>query len=533
MQTLAYSDGTLPPRPHYRWLVLAVPIGIVLIMLSFSDFSVLIRWWQQPEGSHAWMIPIISLLIMWRRWPRFVAAVGPGAFSGTWLVLLGVSIYILDSVGNLYQLQIPALILITLGIIASSVGWNAARFALAPLAFCLFASPPPDTFYVYLSLQLQLLSSAIGTNLLHQIGVSAFLDGNIIDLGIYRLHVAEACSGLRYLFPLLALAFLCTWMYPASLFLKIIVFASTIPITIMTNSFRIALTGVLVHHFSIERAEGFMHLFEGWLIFFTALSMLFALMYVLQRLRSTGPISTMLIDVDRIDGKYVSSGQPSSGERVPWRVTTALMITIVVLATSVAVYAWLQSKEPVIVDRRPFAAYPQQLEQWQGTAASISANLEETLAASDYLLADYIKVGEEEDIVNLWIAYFDHNSRKGVGHTPKGCLPGAGWEFDRLDRVQSSFQNFDGERFVLMRGIARKSGRRILFYYWLENGEAQYVDNRVFGLVNAYKSLLNKPTDAGLVRVVTPLRTGETEIEAERRVLDFLSVAYPKLEPHF
>ena len=447
--------------------------------------------------------------------------------------MLGVIIFLLDSAGNLYQLQIPALALTTIGISAACIGWPSTRFAIAPLVFSLFASPPPDTLYIYLSLKLQLISSEIGTAILHQLGVSAFLDGNIIDLGVYRLHVAEACSGLRYLFPLLALSFLLAWAYPASIFSKFFIFASAIPITILTNSLRIALTGVLVHHFSIAQAEGFMHLFEGWLIFLSALGILLLVMYGLKRLRTPMTDSVILIDLDRIDGSYVRHKEVESPPGRPQFATAALVSTTLLLGTAAGAYAWHLSKEPVIDDRQPLMAFPQQLGEWRGTASSIGTNLEKTLSPSDYLLADYSTADNDGDIVNLWIAYFDQNSRQGVGHTPKGCLPGGGWEFDHLQKKELSIPNFSGDTFSIMQGIARKNGRQIMLYYWIDNGHQQFVDNRYFGLINAYKSLANKPTDAALIRVVTPLNEGESEATAEKRILNFLSLAYPKMEPYF
>jgi exosortase len=60
---------------------------------------------------------------------------------------------------------------------------------------------PSGFFYNALSSQLQLWSSALGVGVLQAIGVTAFREGNVIDLGPVQLQVAEACSGIRYLFP--------------------------------------------------------------------------------------------------------------------------------------------------------------------------------------------------------------------------------------------------------------------------------------------------------------------------------------------
>ena len=97
--------------------------------------------------------------------------------------------------------------------------------------------------------------------------IPVYLDGNIIDLGTSKLLVAEACSGLRYLYPLLCLSFLAAYLFQAPIWQRVIVFLSAIPITIAMNGFRIGLVGILVSRWGAEQAEGLLHLFEGWVIF--------------------------------------------------------------------------------------------------------------------------------------------------------------------------------------------------------------------------------------------------------------------------
>jgi exosortase len=72
-------------------------------------------------------------------------------------------------------------------------------------------------------------------------------EGNVIDLGVYKLQVVEACSGLRYLYPLLGLGFLAAYLFQAPFWQRALVFLSTIPITILMNSLRIGIVGILVN----------------------------------------------------------------------------------------------------------------------------------------------------------------------------------------------------------------------------------------------------------------------------------------------
>ena len=104
--------------------------------------------------------------------------------------------------------------------------------------------------------------------------MSVFLEGNVIDLGTYRLQVVEACSGLNYMFPLMTIGLLFVYVYQAPLLARLLIFALTVPISVLMNSVRIAAIGILVNHKGIGAAEGFMHYFEGWVVFLLCLFLL-------------------------------------------------------------------------------------------------------------------------------------------------------------------------------------------------------------------------------------------------------------------
>ncbi|MEO0613098.1 MAG: archaeosortase/exosortase family protein, partial [Pseudomonadota bacterium] len=94
-----------------------------------------------------------------------------------------------------------------------------------------------------LSWNFQRMSSELGVAMIQAMNIPVYLSGNVIDLGTYQLAVAEACSGLRYLFPFLSLGFLAAYLFKGTWWQKAIIFLSTIPITILMNSLRIAITG--------------------------------------------------------------------------------------------------------------------------------------------------------------------------------------------------------------------------------------------------------------------------------------------------
>jgi exosortase/archaeosortase family protein len=100
--------------------------------------------------------------------------------------------------------------------------------------------PLPGVLYFKLNTWLQLISSELGVFFLQLANVPVFLEGNIIDLGVLRLHVAEACSGLRYLFPILSFSYIFAVLYRGPMWHKAVLLISAAPITVFMNSVRIA-----------------------------------------------------------------------------------------------------------------------------------------------------------------------------------------------------------------------------------------------------------------------------------------------------
>ena len=166
------------------------------------------------------------------------------------------------------------------------------------LLYLLAALPLPVFLQNELSSRLQLWSSALGIGCLQLVGVMAYREGNVIDLGPIQLQVVEACSGVRYLFPLIALTLLCAYLYRESLWKRILLVLSSIPISILLNGFRIGAIGLLVEAYGGSAAEGFSHFFEGWVFFVASLGLLCAEMWVLARVGSS-VIAPSICAVDR------------------------------------------------------------------------------------------------------------------------------------------------------------------------------------------------------------------------------------------
>ena len=220
--------------------------------------------WQRDEYNHCYLIPFISLFLLATRMRELAAVPWEGSKAGLWVLGVAFVLLVLGEFSAIYTISQVGFVTGVIGAAIAVFGMPFFRIAWPALVYLYFMVPLPDFLEVQLSAGMQLVSSQLGVAVVRMFGMPVYLEGNVIDLGTYQLAVAEACSGLRYLFPLMSFGFLCAVLFQAPLWQRAVVFLSSIPITLLMNSLRIGVIGILVNNYGIEQAEGFLHDFEGW-----------------------------------------------------------------------------------------------------------------------------------------------------------------------------------------------------------------------------------------------------------------------------
>ena len=504
---------------------------VLLILVSLPIFWIghvsLALAWSTAEYSHGPLIPLISLYLFLRelrrmpppapevrlRWPGLVVVAGALALAG---------------LGNL--MRVPdivtyAFILWVAGVVLTVFGWSRGRLHMLPVFHLVFMLPLPQFIYWKLTIFLQWVSSALGVWLLNLGGVAVFLEGNVIDLGVYKLQVAEACSGLRYLFPILSFSYLFAILYRGPLWHKALLLLSAAPLTVVMNSVRIAVIGVLVNNYGIEQAEGFLHFFEGWVIFLICVAILFGLAMVLQRLAPTPLTLSEAIDLD-------FEGFGTIFTRIfAIRASGALLFAVLITAAASTAWHTLPATEVTAPNRDPLLLFPRQVGDWQSYTVDLEPDIERVLAADDYLNAFYQKPGEAE-VVSFFVAYYAKQTEGQGIHSPEVCLPTGGWEVFSLaqtnvDMTAAGYGIIDANRAVIQKGTSKQ-----LVYYWFE-GRGKRLSNDFSAKLSVLKdSLTMGRTDGALVRYVTPIAANETEADADARILRFMALSLKSL-PRF
>ena len=265
--------------------VFAGAVVAILIALYAPVFPVwLDDLWHDPNYSHVFIVPIISGFVIWQRWRVLATVPIHGSWRGVLLILAGVAALIAGDIGAENFLMRSSLIAVLAGLILFHFGPAMLRALAFPLSFFLFMVPMPAIFFYATTARLQNIAAESGAWALDLLGVPILLDGNVIHLSRITLGVTEACSGIRSLITLMALGVAWAYLMLPRFWMQVVLVASVLPITILSNAGRIVMTGLVGRWFGIEYAEGFFHYVSGWLVFVLALLCFLAVHWVIRLL---------------------------------------------------------------------------------------------------------------------------------------------------------------------------------------------------------------------------------------------------------
>jgi len=273
----ADTDRQTARLPWAAWIW----FGLLLIVSYAPVLWRLVRQWDDdPDMGHGFFVPVVAGFIAWQK-RRELASLEPSPnWWGLVVVLYGAMQLYIATLGAELFLARTAFVISVIGIVLLLGGTAWLRALAFPLLLLFFMIPIPAVVYNSVTFRLQLLASKVSTEALNVLQIPVLREGNILELAEQKLSVVEACSGIRSLLSLSFLSLVYGYFFEKRLWMRVALFAATIPIAILANASRVTLTGVLTEY-KPELAEGFFHTASGWVIFLVALAILILLHQVL------------------------------------------------------------------------------------------------------------------------------------------------------------------------------------------------------------------------------------------------------------
>ena len=484
-------------------------------VLYWDSFPPLLNRWYSDDYSYCWIVVPLAVYVAWQRRDMLPKVSSPAVKSGYFTVLLAGFLFFLGKASAVDALVFTSMWLSVFAVVLFIFGWRSMKAFLFPLIVLAFAIPPPPFINRMLTFKLRLISSDLSVRIMQFIDIPVFREGNVIDLGMIQLHVVDACSGLRYLFPTVLLGVLIGYWFNRRPWQRIVVILATVPTAIATNALRIAIVGFIARSISVETAENFFHEASGIIIYLLSIVLLVALSFFLNLFSSKNEINSV---------QSVSSyGQPST--------TAPLHIIVMSLFLGVFFLVYQGSVSGrVIPKRQSFDNFPMSFSQYEGKREYFDDNVVKSLGADDYISGIFKDKKTGRDIL-LLTSYYNYQEPQRAAHNPVSCLlGGGGWDLSSTTDLNPDLKA--GRPFKVRRLILQKPGYRLLALYWFQQRGRIITNEYLNKAYLALDSIQKRRTDGALVRLELLLDEGET-IEHGQKILDrFISNFSSILAPY-
>jgi EpsI family protein len=201
-------------------------------------------------------------------------------------------------------------------------------------------------------------------------------------------------------------------------------------------------------------------------------------------------------------------------------------ISVLVLLSATAVFLHDHDRPEILPARRPLSAFPWQIGNWRGASLPVNPTQLSVLGPGDFLVRDYQSVSGGEP-VSLFIAYFPSQRTGDTIHSPKNCLPGAGWV--PLESGRLRVRNADGSTMSINRYIVAKGLSRALVLYWYQAHERVTASEYLAKIRLVEDAVRMNRTDGALVRIVVPFDASGGTQQAQSAAVCFIAHIQPML----
>ena len=269
------SPTRLPENGRNKIMIL-LPVIAGLVVLYLPSLVDLMRGvWSTDQQAHGPIVLSIACWLIYRKWHDMLNASegqSTAPITGWSIFIIGLLLYIIGRSQEILLFEIGSVILLLSAILLIMRGRTALKAMWFPLFFMLFMIPLPSVVVDAVTMPMKMSVSYVAENVLFWAGYPIARTGVILQIGQYKLLVADACAGLHTLFTLEALGLLyLNIIRHESLLRNIMLAILIVPISFTANVIRVMVLTLITYHYGDEAGQGFLHGFSGMVLFLTAL----------------------------------------------------------------------------------------------------------------------------------------------------------------------------------------------------------------------------------------------------------------------
>ncbi len=519
---MSRQAATLSTLPRRRFALGALIAVVALLVAAFwwTGYWMGVRW--EATGSyysHGWLVPPVSLYLVWRK-RRQLAAARKRPCAWGWLLLApSLLAHVFGTACQVGFISGFAMLGTLAGVVLTLLGPEVFRILLFPIAFLAFMVPLPELLIELFSFRLKMWAARIAVGTGKMFGMVLAREGSFVHMPEGRLVVDDVCSGLKYLISLTAFGALYAYISSANRWGKALLFLLAVPVAFVANVLRVTIMVAAAYVAGVETAEAwYFHDLFGFLLFIVAFVILFAVEALLLKPRKHGEDDTR---TGRSDNG--ATPEPLSGRL---RVSPAAYGAVLLpLAAVAAVSVHLSWPRQTASASQILSVIPEQFGRWHGRDQELDDRTYDVLGTRDVLSRFY--VDDRGRRVQLLIVVAQQIRRRT--HPPEQCFSGGGYSI-RSRTLRTVPVALQGQSSIEVRELALdgpghnrlawyfyKTGRRIsTSYFWHQAGVAL--------------RKIAAPDAADILIRVDALHQGPPGEQERQRLTEFLNALSSSLE---
>lgn len=262
-----------------RWLALAV-IAFAAVFNYQNMFRYTAYLFNHPleDMSHGWVVPFVSLFVLWRERRDLRAATGRPSWMGAACVAFFLAVAWLGGRGEQSRIEQVSLIGLVWAIPYAFWGRGVERLMRFPAAYLIF-TVPLSSAVDFFTVRLRMAAVSMATGVLNGLGMAVERSGTALFShapgGTFNVDVADPCSGIRSLFAMMTLMTAYAYFTQEGFWKKSALSVCSLPIAVIGNMVRIMSICVVASWCGQDVAMGYYHDYSGFVVFVVGVYLMF------------------------------------------------------------------------------------------------------------------------------------------------------------------------------------------------------------------------------------------------------------------
>lgn len=269
---------TLVGQDNSRGLSISWAVVLIGFLILFvpTYYQLSITLWASDEQGHGPIILLVSTFLFWQKRELLLSvdyqSSRVDSFIGFGLLVIASATYLFGSILQVLLFEIGSQIIFLTSMVLILNGSKVLKKLWFPLFFLVFMLPLPASIVDALTLPMKIAVSTLAEYILYSFDFPIARTGVILQIGYYKLLVADACAGLHTVFTLEAMGLLYLHLIRRDSFFRNVTLATLIiPISFVANTTRVIILVLITYYYGDEVGQGFIHDFAGFVLFGVAL----------------------------------------------------------------------------------------------------------------------------------------------------------------------------------------------------------------------------------------------------------------------